>query len=332
MKEEDIRPQALFNRFLELAERDVERFFSERSGFVCVPCPGCTSEEGDLAFEKHGFSYRLCGACGSLYVSPRPTPSMIDTYYREGESVRFWATDFFAQTAEARRERIFKPRARMIAEWAEREGLEGTRFVDVGSGYGVLLEEVAALGTFDEIMGIEPSPPLADVCREKGFSVIEETLESCSLDPPRPAFATSFELLEHVYDPARFLTALRGLLAERGIFVFTTLTVSGFDIQVLWMESKSVYPPHHLNLLSIDGMTRLVERCGLEIRDLSTPGELDVDIVRNALAEDPDIPLSRFIRQIIETDKDEVRSGFQKFLKQNRLSSHIRLVVRCSAN
>ena len=71
--------------------------------------------------------------------------------------------------------------------------------------------------------------------------------------------------------------------------MFTTLTVSGFDIQVLWEKSKSVYPPHHINLFSIDGFRRLVERSGLNLVNLCTPVELDVDIVRNIYLEKSDI-------------------------------------------
>jgi hypothetical protein len=113
--------------------------------------------------------------------------------------------------------------------------------------------------------------------------------------------------------------------------MFTTLTVSGFDIQVLWENSKSIYPPHHINLLSTQGMRDLVTRSGLQPRsglqlvDLSTPGELDVDIVRNIQHENPEIQLSRFSASIINAPV-EVRTQFQNFLKANELSSHIRVI------
>lgn len=329
MKESDIRPQALFNRYLELARQDIDRFFADQSDFVEVSCPACGSRRREFGLEKFGFRYMTCLDCGSLYLSPRPPPEMINAYYRESEAVKFWGTHFFKETAEARRERIFKPRAQLVAEWADRVGMgHSAVFVDVGSGYGIFLEEVARLGRFAQVVGIEPAPNLAAVCREKGFTIIEKPVENVHIGEVQASFATAFEVLEHVYDPTAFLLGVRRVLRPGGVFLFTTLTVTGFDIQVLWEHSKSVYPPHHINLLSVSGMEQLVRRVGFELVELATPGQLDVDIVRNIVGENASIPLNRFVKQIIFEVSDDVREAFQQFLQAHRLSSHVRVLAR----
>ncbi len=126
-------------------------------------------------------------------------------------------------------------------------------------------------------------------------------------------FATAFEVLEHLYRPARFLVSARRLLVPGGILLFTTLTVSGFDIQILWQHPKSVHPPHYLNLLSIDDIRTMVERCGFEVLELATPGGLDVEIVRNTVLENPTIPLSRFERHLVLESGTVVASAFRSF-------------------
>lgn len=331
MNEQDIRPQQLFNRYLELSRQDVERFFADTSRFVRVPCPACGSGRQEEGLLKLGFHYVTCTDCGSLYVSPRPRREAVDDYYRRGDAVKFWSTDFFRETAEARRERIFQPRARLVAEWADRlNGFRPARrvFADIGSGYGIFLEEVARLKRFDEVIGIEPAPGLAQVCRGRGFPILEKPAEDVGADELQASFLSSFELLEHLFEPARFLEGVRELLVPGGLFLFTTLTISGFDLQVLWQHSKSIYPPHHLNLISVEGMERLMSRCGFGVLELCTPGELDVDIVRNMLREDPSLPVPRFAKSIALNPREEVRADFQKFLKANRLSSHIRVIAR----
>jgi 2-polyprenyl-3-methyl-5-hydroxy-6-metoxy-1,4-benzoquinol methylase len=328
MKESEIRPQQLFNRYLELSRKDIERFFFDHSRFAEVACPACGSEQREPGLEKFKFKYMLCSDCGSLYLSPRPSVKMYELYYRESDSVRFWSTHFFKETAEARRQKIFRPRALLVEEWVKRCGVipgDGGLFVDIGSGYGIFLQEVERLGLFNQIIGIEPAPDLAQIGREQGFEIIEKKLEALKDGELTATFATAFEVLEHVFNPQEFLMSASRILRPGGTLMFTTLTVSGFDIQTLWEHSKSVYPPHHINLLSVEGMRRLVERSGLHLVDLSTPGELDVDIVRNIYAENPEISLSRFARSIIHAPEN-VRASFQNFLKSNELSSHIRVI------
>ena len=329
MKEAEIRPVDLFNRYLQLCERDISRFFSDRSVFIGVPCPACGSKDRRPGLTKLGFDYVTCTRCRSLYASPRPSREQLALYYLKGESVQFWSTDFYRQTSEARREKIFRPRAHLIGELDSHS--PGGVFADIGAGFGILLEEVDKLDRFAAVMGIEPSAALARDCRSKGFQIIEKSVEEVRPDELRADFLTAFEVMEHVFDPLTFLSAAASLLKPGGQILFTTLTVSGFDIQVLWEASKSVHPPHHLNLLSVEGMEQLVERAGLRLVDLSTPGQLDVDIVANMQAEVPGLPLPRFVEYLLEARGPETRQAFQSFLVANRLSSHIRVVARSRA-
>lgn len=329
MKESEIRPAELFNRYLELSRRDAKRLLAQRSAFVEVDCPACGETRRTAGLEKLGFCYVLCRDCQSLYLSPRPNAAQLDDFYQAGEAVRFWSTHFFKQTAEARREKMFRPRAALVRDIADKASIptDGV-FVDVGAGYGIFLEEVAKLSRFGAVMGLEPSPELAAVSRSRGFEVVETTLEGVEPGGMRADLAACFEVLEHVFDPLLFLRGLRCLLKPGGLALLTTLTVSGFDIQVLWEHSKSVHPPHHINLLSVAGMERLAARAELDLLELETPGQLDLDIVANLARENPEIRLPRFVAQMVAQAGEPAGNDFQHFLARHRLSSHIRLVLR----
>lgn len=330
MKETDIRPEALFDRYLELSRRDIHTFFADQSRFLDIGCPACLSRSHRDSFVKLGFAYQLCDECGSLYLSPRPTEEMQFAYARESEAVKFWSTHFYKETAEARREKIFRPRAELLEEMVRRGVISRTDLLaDIGSGYGMLLEEVCRIGTFGRVLGIEPVPDLASVCRQKGFAVVEKFVEQIEEGEIGADVATAFEVVEHVFDPSRFLQACRRALQPGGVLLFTTLTITGFDLQILWSESHSIYPPHHINLMSFDGMRRLVERSGLEVVEITTPGKLDVDIVANALASNSGIEVPRFIRELLRRPPS-VQEDFQSFLQRANLSSHIRILARRS--
>ncbi|HUZ75356.1 MAG TPA: class I SAM-dependent methyltransferase [Stellaceae bacterium] len=328
MKESDIRPKDLYAMLLELNRRDVERFFADRSGLVAVDCPACDSAVKSDGLVKLGFQYAVCDDCGSLYLTPRPTLAAMDRFYREAESVKFWGTEFYRQTEASRRKRMFRPRAQLAARLADDLRLSSSSaLADIGPGYGIFLEEVAATGRFGSVTGIEPAANLAGICRDKGFAIIEKLAEHVAEGEVAADVLTCFEVLEHVADSQQFVAALRRCLRPGGVVLATTLTVSGFDIQVLWEHANAIYPPHHANLLSVEGYRRLFERSGFAIVELITPGELDLDIVRNKLADEPTLPLPRFVRTLVAAP-DETRQKFQDFLKRSQLSSHIRIVAR----
>jgi SAM-dependent methyltransferase len=254
---------------------------------------------------------------------------MINTFYREGESVKFWSERFYKETAEARRLKIYGPRAEYIEKlFSENPEWNKEQFVDVGAGFGIFLEEISKLNLFLNVLGIEPAPNMAAICKDKGFSIMETPAEKIGAGSVLADFATSFEVFEHVHSFENFLKSIHNILKPKGLFLFTTLTIDGFDLQVLWDQSKSIYPPHHINLISKKGIKCLLKTCGFDLVEISTPGKLDVDIVANMFREKKDLELPRFVRHLVETADDEAREAFQLFLQENLLSSHIRVIAQ----
>ena len=133
------------------------------------------------------------------------------------------------------------------------------------------------------VMIIEPGPDLAEICRKKGFQVVGEFLENVSANelPNGQNCFVSFELFEHLHNPSEFLYSLKALMDSGDLFIFTTLSGAGVDIQALWQDSKSVSPPHHLNFLNPHAVRLLLNRVGLEPLNITTPGKLDIDIMSN---------------------------------------------------
>jgi SAM-dependent methyltransferase len=322
MKEQDIRPADLFEKYLELSAHDAHAFFADRSRFRAVPCPGCDSDAAVPAFTKEGFDYVECRSCGTLFVSPRPDRSALDRFYGDSPSATYWAETFFPASMANRREKIFAPRVARVLELLN--GCEPRTVIDVGAGYGLFLEEYCRLRPDVRLLAIEPGRKLAKVCRAKGFETLERPVEDAALWAGAADLAVCFEVLEHVYSPIEFIESMARLLRPGGRILVSSLGVDGFDIQVLWERSRSVSPPHHLNFPSVSGFVRLFERAGLVDVSVLTPGRLDVDIVRNAVAEDPSIADgNRFVRLLLQKRSSAAHDAFQQFLAANALSSHV---------
>lgn len=327
MKEQEIRPDNLFQRYLELCTEDTEKYFLDKKRHD-IPCVACGDIEGHKAFDKLGFSYRLCRKCGTLYQSPRPEPLVFEKFYRDSRSANYWSEVFLPAVAESRRQKIYSPRAKYLSQFFGSHFSNIDTIIDVGAGNGMFLEEWKKMCASSRCIAVEPGLASANECLRKGFEVISSVVESTPSSHHETAdLVVCFELLEHVHDPSKFVTVLASLIRRGGYLFMTTLGIEGFDLQVLWDKSDSIHPPHHINFLSRNGFKILLEGVGFSEIQLTTPGKLDVEIVRKTANKFPDMLLNqRFLRLIVENDL--VSERFQRFLSENCLSSHTWVLAR----
>ena len=177
MKEEEIRNRSAFNRYLELIAEDVKTIFADRSCFVQIDCPACCGKNYHPQFEKLGFTYVLCSDCGTLFVNPRPPVQLLMDFYTQSRSADFFVKGFFQPVAEARREKIFRPRAEYVRDALPQiaNGVIG----DMGAGFGLFLEELAKLWPSSRLVAIEPSAEMVNICKDKGLGIYYVTEAIC---------------------------------------------------------------------------------------------------------------------------------------------------------
>lgn len=121
-------------------------------------------------------------------------------------------------------------RERIDARWHrdphDRRPLAGKRALDVGCGAGLLTEPLARLGA--EVTGIDAAPESIAVARAhaagQGLTIDYRAGEVSQLAAEATRFdlVTSMEVIEHVADPATFVSALAALLAPGGLLVVST--------------------------------------------------------------------------------------------------------------
>lgn len=323
MKEEEIRKRGVFNRYLKLAEKEIRDFFRAKD-FVTVKCPACSGRRFKKEFLKKGFTYVSCDDCATLFANPRPRPEALTRFYTDSPSARFWVNEFFKPVAEARRKKIFRPRAKFIAEIIEKR--KKITVGDIGAGFGLFLEELREKLPGNRYYAIEPSKEMADICSAKKLTVINRSFEDIDAEKAKFGLLTAFELVEHLYDPALFFKKAHSLLDKKGLLFFTTLNFQGFDIQLLWERSKSIMPPHHLNFFSPFSIEPLMKKTGFKVMEISTPGRLDWDIVEGMIKKEG-VSLGRFWDNFAKGGAQKAKAELQEWIIKNRLSSHMRILV-----
>lgn len=327
LRETEIRPDDLMAEQARRYAADVARLLQNRGQFVDVGCPACGSSENEPKWSKYELRFVECANCATVFMTPRPTPDLLDDYYANSENYEYWSRVVFPASEAARREKLFAPRARRVVEIAARHGVAAGTLVDVGAGFGSFCQEAATLGHFDRVVAIEPEPHLAAACRERGLQVIESPVERAEIDGGADV-VTSFEVIEHLFSPSDFIAKCRGILPPGGLFVVTCPNGRGFDVVELGSVSSAV-DTEHLNLFNPESLSALLEREGFAVLEVQTPGRLDAELVRKAvLGGEKDLGDQPFLQRVLIDEWDHLGSPFQDFLAEQGLSSNQWIVAR----
>lgn len=329
--EGEVRPQKLLDEYRSLLDEEVATLVRDHWALKDRPCPGCCEVDAEKAFVKSGLNYLCCRKCKSIYVSPRPTESDVNDFYRSSKAAQFWRDELLPVTREARRSKLFRPRAEWLLDVVDEYLQEAHRAVAVGYHNDLLLEELCRLEK--NLFQVVVTNPIADIeFAEVSLPQVKikpSNIAELSTLPPVEIFL-GFDIVDRCTDPEQLFAIARDVLVPGGLFLGTTTLGSGFDIQLLWDKADGVYPPERMNLLSSVGFAALCERYNFEVLEFSTPGMFDVETVRHAILAEPDNSWPRFLRYLVENGQDEALAALQEYLQRFRLSSFARFALRKS--
>lgn len=325
---DDIRPLALDEGKQKAIEEDLERLHIKKDSFIDVDCPACSSSTSIFEFEKYGFTFERCTICQTVYMNPRATPEILDEFYSDSRLYAYWDKYIFPSSRAARMENIFKPRVEYINNLCNKENIPKDLIIEIGSASGMFCEEAMKSKYFRRVLGIEPSSDQAETSRSFGLEVIESSIENVNDLNEIADVIVSFETIEHISSPSSFIKSARNILKKKGLMILTCPNYLGFDILCLGKNSDSL-DAEHINMFNPESISLLVENSGFSIIEISTPGKLDVDIVRNSyLSNDISFKENGFMEYMFKHADEDRMNNFQEFLSKNLLSSHMMIAAK----
>ncbi len=151
---------------------------------------------------------------------------------------------------------------------------DGLRIVDIGCGGGLLCEPMARLGaTVVGIDAAEGNLPVARLHAEQSGLTIDyrhTTAEALAETSERFDVVLNMEVIEHVADPAAFLSACQQLLKPGGLHLCSTInrTAKSFAAAIVGAEVIMQWLPRGTHdwskFITPDELTGLLQAAGLE--------------------------------------------------------------------
>lgn len=332
------RPMAEARRIFEQRIIDAAQIYQKyQHEFVARPCPTCGHDDYDELEKFHGtYGVARCRRCAGTYVNPAPSLEALADYYNHC-ACNVMLQDLYKQRSRGKANLILDERVETIVSHIRsrlERAHERADILEVGCGSGRFLAN---------LKGVLEQRGLLEKTRLTGVDIDENAIasntdESLQLHAlPVEAFASRttqkfdvvlhFELIEHLSDPASFMHSCRGLLEDDGIMVFTTPNARGFELAAsdyngFRLIAHGIFPPMHLNAFSTQDVSVFVLRCGFKLKSITTPGNLDADMV-SLMKDELDDPGFVAFTEL----EDRHKGLFQYLVKKLGCSSHMMVVA-----
>ncbi len=210
------------------------------------------------------------------YLYPRLTEQAMHQVYRdpsyyEGGSSGYADTSYIDQETSLRA--TFKSLLRNL----DRRGMTGGNLLEVGCGYGYLLDEARLY--FRHRTGTEFSEDGAARARATGAEVFVGGIEQLPRDASFDC-AVAIQVIEHIYDPIGFVGELATRVKPGGYVVLATPDIGGGLRKLMGRRWPSFKVPEHVVYFDFDSLQRLLAGAGLvEVRRLPYPHAFPLGLV-----------------------------------------------------
>lgn len=226
----------------------------------------CGSEHF-LEFNK---DYDLCASCNTL-VWKEKNHNLSQTIFSEEEDyygARYWLEHQREMGLPDIYERIDSDWLDRIPYWLNKilkYKLPPASAVEIGCSHGGLMAGMKWLGY--NPVGIELSPQVVDLARKTyDVPVYTGQIEDQNFQPNSMDMVILMDVLEHLSNPVRTLTACRQFLKPDGLLVIQTPKFPEKDFNTLRLSQhpflRMLIPHEHQYLFSVSGIKKLLKMIG----------------------------------------------------------------------
>ena len=333
LKENRTKAQAeeIYNQRIKDSEEVFEKFSGQ---FIERVCPVCGEQESSELTKFNGqYGVVSCNKCLSTYVNPSPNLDALDYYYNSCECNKQLGN--LLKERVGRKGVILSERTLLVLKIVRKllETKTTINILEIGCNSGAFLYELKQALVEERcdsnvsLEGIDIDKSAIENPVDDGIALhhssaedfVEKSLHKFDL-------ILHFELIEHLHNPFEFCCALYELLNDKGLMYFHTPNALGLDNTVLSYNdfrplAHGIFPPMHLNAFTTQNVTHFLIRCGFNVNKIETPGNFDVDIVKQFGSNKSELTV------INEISDEKSLAIFQYVLRELGASSHLAVLA-----
>jgi len=226
-----------------------------------TPCPYCSCVNHKEWAEELGFSVVRCEGCDLLFISPIPSQESVDQAVRSG----IYKTLDLNVTAKRIPRKIEKYRKifRILFADVWKDSFPIT-WVDVGCGYGEVLEAVSTLVPAGSLIcGYEPMTVKAEKAISMGLHVTNEYLTPHSIEAD---VISAVDIFSHIPDFHSFLSIVATNLRVNGLLYLETGNLADLNRRIDFPGELGV--PDHLVFAGEKHLRGYLDRAGFDIESV----------------------------------------------------------------
>lgn len=231
-------------------------------------CLICQSHHHSVCFEaidytSTGESFQIseCLDCGFRFTANPPSEADCGIYYQSQDYISH------SDTTEGLVNKLYHRIRTIMLGRKERlcraEGVAKS-LLDFGSGTGYFAKHMKNAG-FD-VLGVEMDDKAREYSRKQwGLNVISTGQFLEGIADRHFGYITLWHVLEHLYDPDRYIKIFYGLLEDSGRLIIAVPNFRGYEAGVYGRYWAGYDVPRHLWHFHADAMQRLAERNGFKV-------------------------------------------------------------------
>lgn len=232
-------------------------------------CPLCRSRKlrikhlcTDHFVSKEVFAVQQCEECGFRFTQDAPEEAQAGRYYESEEYISHSNTSrgIINRVYQFSRNLMLRKKAKLVRKIT---GISRGTLLDIGSGTGFFAGFMKTKGW--NVLGIEINEKARNFSRKEfGIGVLEPS-EIKNVEPASFDCITLWHVLEHFYDPYKYMEDISRLLRPGGKIIIALPNSGSYDCSKYGEYWAAWDVPRHLWHFTPNSFRRFSENTGFEI-------------------------------------------------------------------